>query len=106
MIYGINFNGVPIPPGVKRLFADTKPLHRCSNERDHQPLTTDGMKTCRVCGGFLIPERGRRAHLIGVAQSESEKEAMLIQASNGHRVLHVVTRHTAAAPWFGIYEGS
>ena len=76
-IYGVNFNGTQIPPGVKRHFS--------------RELKLPGMK------------RGERALLQGVAQSPSERDLMLVQASNGHRRLHVVDRQTAAGVWYGIY---
>jgi hypothetical protein len=76
-IYGSNFGALPIPDGVARHF--------------RKELKLPGMA------------RGERARLQGVAQSEAERDAMLVQATNGSRKLHVVTRRTAGAPWFGIY---
>ena len=73
MIYGLNFNGSHIPPGVKRKFA----------------------QRIRVDGQWF--------ELKGVGQTEVERDAMLIAGSNGRRVLHVETRNTATGPWYGVY---
>jgi hypothetical protein len=43
------------------------------------------------------------ARLVGVGQSPVERDAMLLQATNGRCALHVETRRTPAGPWFGIY---
>ena len=74
MIYGINFNGQPIPDGIKRKFA---------REIRIRPKV--------------------RAVLAGVGQSQTERDVMLVTASNGHRKLHVVERSTAAGTWYGVY---
>lgn len=76
MIYGINFGGDPIPDGIKRKFAAHKK--------------------------FSLP-KGVWASLQGVAQSEAERNAMVITATNGHRQIFVVERNTAGGLWFGIY---
>lgn len=77
MIYGINFNGTQIPDAIRRKFVKQ----------------------------LKLPEmpRGYRASLVGVGQSEKERDDMLIQATNGHRKLHVVEKQTAAGIWYGIY---
>lgn len=98
MIFGINFNGTPIPDGIKRKFAANvrRPLHApvCPNTG-----TVDrGNALCRShkCSNVWF-------RLVGVGQSAEERDAMLIQANNGRRLLHVVERQTAAGPWYGIY---
>jgi hypothetical protein len=79
-IYGINFNGTEIPPGVARKFP--------------KRLKLTGM------------QRGEYAHLEGVAQSPTERDQMLVQADNGRRKLHVEPRLTPAGTWYGIYAHS
>lgn len=79
-IYGLNFNGLEIPPGVKRKF---------------------GNKICIRRAQGKIPSR--YVFLKGVAQSPEERDAMLIVANNGHRVVHVEERKTASGIWYGIY---
>lgn len=77
MIYGLNFNGSEIPPGIRKKFARYKKLSG-------------------------LP-RGVYAVLQGVGQSPSERNAMLLAATNGSRRLHVEERVTAAGVWYGIY---
>ena len=76
-IYGLNFTETPIPAGVKRHFPAR--------------LKLPGMA------------RGEYALLQGIGQSERDRDAMLVQATNGSRRLHVEARQTAAGVWFGIY---
>jgi len=83
MIYGINFNGSLIPDGVRKKFA----------------AYTDAK------GRSVGADRSCAWRLIGVATSAQEKDAMLIQATNGHRKLRVVERKTAGASFFGVYAG-
>lgn len=78
MIYGVNFGAEPIPTGVRRKFAS-----RCRYP-GHNPHSL-------------------WYHLVGVATSADERDMMLTTATNGTRKLYVVTRHTAAGDWFGIY---
>jgi hypothetical protein len=74
MIYGINFGAPTIPDGVRRKFAAS-----------------------------VSPYQGHRLTLVGVAQSEAERDLMLLQANNGRRELYTVERQTAAGTWYGIY---
>jgi hypothetical protein len=78
MIFGLNFNGSHIPPAYARRFA--KRLRRQSLH--------DGMVW------FTLQ---------GVATSEIEAAAMLTQADNGRRELHMERRKTASTDVFGIY---
>lgn len=104
-IFGVNFNGTQIPPGIKARFADVKKLHRCARYGEHTFRTIDSTASCPDCGpeSFVIPIRGEFARLVGVAQTPEERDEMLIQANNGHRKVFVIKRKTAAAPWYGIY---
>jgi hypothetical protein len=77
-IYGINFNGKSIPDGA-------------AFRKFPKRIKLPGMG------------RGEYAELKGIGQSEIEKNAMLIQANNGHRNLHVEVRQTAGGLWYGIY---
>lgn len=75
MIYGYNFNGSPIPPEIKRRFAERLRL---------KP---------KVWGV-----------LAGVGETPQERDAMLLVANNGHRKLHVVERSVAnKGIVYGIY---
>ena len=104
MIYGINFNGTEIPPAIQRMFARERKIFSCGCGETLNPPATYGQgNSCATCGKVIGTVRGMRALLKGVAQSPEERDAMLIQANNGHRKLFVVERKTAAAPWFGIY---
>lgn len=76
-IYGVNFNGTQIPDGVRRKF--------------RRELKLPGMR------------RGEYALLVGVAQSDDERDEMLVQGTNGTRRLHVEPRQTVAGVWYGIY---
>jgi hypothetical protein len=82
MIYGINFrakapdtDSMGFPPGYAKKFA----------------------KTLR--GEY----RGFR--LVGIGETQAEADAMVLQADNGHRKLHIEVRNTARGPLFGIYAG-
>lgn len=109
-IYGINFNGQPIPDGFKRKFAAERPIFTCKAcgsqivdkdyHGDHCTVATrQGVEyeRWRPTG-----ERGI-AQLQGVATSWDESKAMCIQADNGHRQLWRVRRASAAADIYGIY---
>lgn len=81
MIYGLNFNNTPIPPELRRYFAKRISLDRA------------GAKNPKI-----------HCTLQGIAETEDERDAMLIQADNGHRKLHVETRRRAGGKFlFGIY---
>lgn len=104
MIYGLNFNGMPIPPGVKRLFSVrtrlTCPSCKGTGTDALGIIRDDAPIRCAVCWRG----RGRiTGQLVGVGQSAEERERMLNQASNGTRRLHVVTRKTAGGDWYGLY---
>jgi hypothetical protein len=77
MIYGLNFNGREIPPGVKRKF--------------RARLKLPGNK------------RYEWLHLQGVGQNEVERDAMLMAVSRPGRIVHVEKRKTAAGVWYGVY---
>ena len=63
MIYGLNFNGTQIPADMRRHFKDTiRNLH------------------------------GITFALVGVCESASERDAMLIAANNGKRKLYTISR--------------
>lgn len=83
MVYGLNFNGVPIPDAIQRKFSD------------------------RMDSKFrrVGKDRGCAWRLVGVATDADDKQRMLNQANNGHRKLHVVERKTAGGLFFGIYVG-
>lgn len=75
-IFGINFGRPPIPPIMRKRFAEWKK--------------------------FDLP-RGQHARLVGVCQSKEERDIMLISIDNGKRRIWVEERKTAGAPWYGIY---
>jgi len=84
MIFGINFcpkqpdtNDMGLPLGYAKKF--------------RKELKLDGLP------------RGHYYRLVGIAESKPEADAMLAQADNGHRKLHVEKRMTARGPLFGIY---
>ena len=87
-IYGINFNGKPIPDGIQRKF--TRWLKRNRHTGVLYPVNADS--SCDFT-------------LQAVAQSPAERDACLVQANNGHRQFHVVERKTAGGIWYGIYIG-
>lgn len=109
MIYGINFNGQPIPDGVKKLFPSEMKRYRCGNcdgEIAHRGIRLGQAATCKTCGRHetwrLV--RGLRALLVGVGQSEEERDMMVIQMTNGHRMVHVEPKQTAGGVWYGFYS--
>jgi hypothetical protein len=82
-IYGWNYNDTDIPPAFKRKFAERIP--------------------------YTKNDRGRTSswmYLKGVATSEEERDAMISTTSRPGRQVHVVTRKTAGAPWYGLYVAS
>ena len=85
MIYGLNFNRTQIPETIKRRFARTTRIALPESYRTRRNQTHS------------------RAYLAGVATDSASRDAMLIQAQNGHRLLHVVERKTAGAAFYGIY---
>lgn len=104
MIYGINFNGSEIPPGVKRMFAQRVRVmcSSCGGLGFYRAQTADGEEDTEICE--YCRKKGKLTYeLKGVAQSLAERDAMLVQANNGTRRLHVVARKTAAGIWYGIY---
>lgn len=108
MIFGLNFNGQPIPPAIQRMFAREQRLYRCQECDKHQIRGREpfqNAQSCDRCQRRTLHHavRGVRAYLAGVGQSEGERDAMIIQATNGHRELFVVPRQTAAGIWYGIY---
>lgn len=104
-IYGLNFNGTPIPPGVKRHFAQRVRVMcpECKGMGYHRADDGEGYEERERCDTCLRGCGTVRADLKGVAQSPEERDAMQIQATNGSRRLHVETRSTAAGEWYGIY---
>jgi hypothetical protein len=82
-IYGLNFNGTQIP----------KHMTSRSGRRGTFPLTVRKE-------GFV-----GRFTLAGITDSEYDRDAMLIQADNGRRNLHVERMDTGAGVWFGVYVG-
>jgi len=76
MIYGINFNGQPIPDTMRKKFAAQRK--------------------------FDLPW-GQYAVLRGVGQSPEERNAMVIQATNATRRIWVIERKTAGGVWYGVY---
>ena len=123
MIYGLNFNGVKIPDNLIKRFGQRKTFLSCPVCRQYSLATKNEPKTCVACthtfdpftdeGGVFCEvccqtEEGHpvivvRERLIGwlsgVATDVASKDAMLIQANNGHRLLFVVER----ADTFGIF---
>lgn len=91
MIYGINFNGVAIPPAIKRKFAAEKVIY------------VDPPKYFPPGEYQSVRSRRRKTLLKGVATSAEEKDWMLSVADNGHRKFHVEERKTAGGVWYGIY---
>jgi len=77
VIWGINFNGQAIPPGFEKKFK----------------------KRIKIA---WLP-RGHHYHLVGVADSITSRNDMLIQADNGHRLLHVEIRKTGGPTLYGVY---
>jgi hypothetical protein len=77
---GLNFGAGPIAPAIAKRFAKrTRPA--------------------------IVKSRYDWLYLQGVAQSIAERDAMILQADNGRRIIKVVPRKTAAGVWFGIYIG-
>ena len=109
MIYGINFNGVQIPDTMARLFPREMKIYRCANcgqeitRRKIQIGKTEACPRCNLAHLAWNAVRGNRSRLVGIGQSEEEKQAMWIQASNGSRQLHVEPRQTAGGIWYGFY---
>lgn len=110
MIYGTNFNGTPIPdtPAWNRLFTKEKKLYRCDVcSRDRIGTQSFGKSAMECAGCKRVTShsavRGIRARLVGVGQSEEERNAMLMQISNGSRVIHIQSKQTAAGVWYGFY---
>lgn len=97
MIFGVNFNGSTIPAGIQRMFASHIRVFACGH---HRVLAGRGVASCGTCHADRAIERVR---LVGVGQSEAERDAMVLQATNGHRLLYVEPRQTAAGVWYGIY---
>lgn len=73
--YGINWGLAPIPDGWRKKFAANKRFN------------------------------GERYNLQGIAFSAETKDYMVAVATNGHRLIHVVERHTAIGKVYGIYCG-
>lgn len=109
-IYGINFNGEPIPAGFKRKFAAERPIFTCKAcglqlvdkdyHGDHCTVATrQGVEYQRY------KPQGERgiARLQGVCTSWDESRMMCIQADNGHRKVFRVRRKTAGEDFYGIY---
>lgn len=98
MIYGINFNGTEIPPGIKRKFAQRvkAAAHQPACPNKDQVSTSNAL--CQAYGCAM-----RWFELKGVGQNAEERQAMVIQASNGRRWIHVENRDTPAGVWYGIY---
>lgn len=67
MIYGLNFNGKHLPTNYRLKFALDK--------------------------NFEIDGKRVRMHLVGVGESPQDRDLMLMQATNGRRLLRVVERH-------------
>jgi hypothetical protein len=110
MIYGINFNGQPIPPEVKRKFAQRVKVtcSSCGGLGFYRAQTADGEEEREGCERCAPPAKPQGKgylwfELKGVAQSPAERDAMHIQASNGTRLIHVVPKPTAGDVWYGIY---
>jgi hypothetical protein len=109
VIYGINFNGSEIPATIKRKFAARVRITcpDCGGAGYHLRggVVTDMVKEpCRTCGPCRSKGPGKLWYdLKGVATTPADREAMIVQASNGTRRLHVVERQTAGAPFYGIY---
>jgi hypothetical protein len=80
MIYGRNFGAPAIPDTPRTAFRKFK-------------------KRIRIEDGCGRPH----AELVGIGQSEQERDMMLVIATNGHRNLHVVSVQTAGGVWYGIY---
>lgn len=78
MVFGLNFNSTHIPPGWKRKFRDRVKIE-------------------------WLTLRGSYYHLVGVATTKDDMHHMLIQANNGHRLLHVEERQAASGKCYGIY---
>lgn len=99
-IFGLNFNGTQIPEGYQRRFARRVKALSCGH------AVASGAKLgewgrCEICNEKVKVEW---FVLQGVCSSPEEKNAMLIQANNGHRKLHVETRKTAGHEFYGIYS--
>lgn len=81
MIYGLNFNGTSIPPGIKSKFKRR-------------------LRLAKRIVGYSPAVFGL---LQGVGQSVEERDIMLVQANNHRRRLHVEERKGADGTWYGIY---
>ena len=107
MIFGLNFNGQPIPRGINRKFPRTVRV-QCDLCLGRRVFLGEGgvQDACRMCRQYPKSQIGRgylTYELKGVGQSPEERDAMLVQANNGHRRLHVVERQTPVGTWYGIY---
>lgn len=114
MIYGINFNGTPIPTTPRTAFRKFPQrvkvtCRTCGGLGFFRAQTADGEEEregCDMCPPQRGEWRGRGWNwfeLKGIGQSKEERDAMLIQANNGTRRLHVEERQTASGVWYGIY---
>ena len=107
MIYGINFGGPAIPDTPRTAFRKFKARIRVAPDcHCHARHPRVGLGLCR--GRFPDDDRERKVStfmLVGVGQSEAERDRMLLSGSNGSRRLHVVEVLTAGGYWFGIYAG-
>jgi hypothetical protein len=103
MIYGINFNGSHIPLGVSRKFPQRIRLTECKHlawsEGGRRKVQIEFCDTCH-----LLATPGEHVELKGVGQSTDERDAMLVQANNGHHTLFVLPRQTPVGTWYGIYS--
>lgn len=82
-IYGINFNGQPIPDHVAKLFPKRLKIGK------NGIMYTVG------------PDRACTYRLIGVCQSMAELRRMVAQADNSHREFYTRAR----AGWRALYAG-
>jgi len=100
MIYGVNFGGPAIPDTPRSAFRKFKPrvtvTAACQCHRSNPRV---GLGLCRGDD----PDRPVRFLLVGIGQSEAERDRMLQVAHNGKRRVHVESRQTVGGTWYGIY---
>lgn len=98
MIFGLNFNERPIPPAIKRKFAERVkvPCPECQPPIDSE-LEKEPCPYCIRGRGF------QWAYLKGVGTDQGDLQEMLAVIRNGSRRIHVETRSSAGGDFHGVY---
>lgn len=85
MIYGLNFNNTQIP-----VIRPRRDLFASRLGKGFRPVGDNTTATWI---------------LSGVCNTKDELDQMLIQANNGYRRFHVVSRKAGKVDWIGVYCG-